>query len=307
MRTILVPLDGSALAEQIIPLVRLYAPLLGAGVHLTRIVPHDAVDTLVSADLPVQAEPGGSLASGWARSPLVQTLFRRHAEHYLETCAAQLRVAGLKVATTIQVGPPAESILELASQPDIAMVAMTTNGYSGLRRWTTGSVARQVVRAAQVPVLIVRCVAPDLLAAPDLRLTRALVALDGSALARQALPLAVELAVQARAELVLLQAVAPTIEYTDVLAIRHEQAATELDDLAAAIRREHGVAVTAVVALNSAAEAIVGEAEQRRAELIVMATQGQGGLRRLVLGSVADRVLHTTPTPLLLVRARTAA
>jgi nucleotide-binding universal stress UspA family protein len=88
------------------------------------------------------------------------------------------------------------------------MIAMATHGYSGLKRWALGSVTDKVVHATSTPVFIARGAAPE--RAPALK--RILVPLDSSALARQALPLATQLARSARAELLLLQAVAPTIE-----------------------------------------------------------------------------------------------
>jgi nucleotide-binding universal stress UspA family protein len=180
-------------------------------------------------------------------------------------------------------------------------------------RWALGSTTDKVVHATSTPILIVRGAAPA--RAPAIN--RIMVPLDGSALARQALPLATELARSARAELLLLQAVAPSIEASpsfpargqlipplgELLAALRHQAASELDALADELL-SHIVAVTTHVVNGHAAEVLVDEAAQRGVDLIVMATHGYSGLRRWALGSVADKVLHATTTPLILVRAR---
>jgi nucleotide-binding universal stress UspA family protein len=187
-----------------------------------------------------------------------------------------------------------------------------THGRSGLRRWALGSVADRVVQAAPAPVLLVR--GSDL-PTHTFNLKRILLPLDGSDLARQALPIAVELATCAQAELALLQAIAPVIEgypnlfsqptsqYGAVLAALREQAEVELGGVAGELRPQEPV-VTTSVANGHPAEVIVDEAARHAASLIVMATHGRGGLRRWALGSVADKVLHTTTTPLMLVRAQ---
>jgi nucleotide-binding universal stress UspA family protein len=140
-----------------------------------------------------------------------------------------------------------------------------------------------------------------------------LVPLDGSDFAQQALPVAVELATRARAELILLQAIAPTLEayphiplpsgVQDALRGRAQQ---ELDTLTDTLRHE-AMPTMPVVTIGHVAEAIVDEAARRQADLIVMATHGHSGMKRWAIGSVADKVLHATAAPLILVHARAQA
>jgi len=178
---------------------------------------------------------------------------------------------------------------------------MATHGYGGLRRWALGSVTDRVVHTATVPVCVVRSAAH--VAPGEHALTRILVPLDGSDLARQALPLAIELAKRASAELVVLRAVEPHTQYASLLIMQRTQAARDLHALAAELRQQQ-VVVTPMVVVGSATEAIVDAAAQRGVDLIVMATHGYGGLQRWALGSVADKVLQAAPIPILLVRAR---
>jgi nucleotide-binding universal stress UspA family protein len=89
----------------------------------------------------------------------------------------------------------------------------------------------------------------------------------------------------------------------DIAVGPYEQAAHDLVTCAANLRREQITAIPMVVT-GHVAEAIVDEAARREVDIIVMATHGYGGLRRWALGSVADKVLHATTTPLVLVRAQ---
>jgi nucleotide-binding universal stress UspA family protein len=153
--------------------------------------------------------------------------------------------------------------------------------------------------------------APSAQGAP--RLKRILVPLDGSALARQALPIALELAAPAQAELILLWVVAPSIEEymhafpadADAHRILHDQA-TEALAARDGDRSIPAVQLTTAVGVGLPAQAIVEEAAWRRVDLIVMATHGYSGLQRWRLGSVANAVLHATTIPLLLVRSQAA-
>jgi nucleotide-binding universal stress UspA family protein len=237
---------------------------------------------------------------------------REAAEVYLRE-QGQRELQGFDVDPIVHFGSPAETIAMVAEEHGATMVAMATHGYSGLRRWTLGSVTDKVVQTSATPVLVVRAAEQPPAAAPTLR--RIMVTLDGSALARQALPFACDLARRAGSELVVLT-VAPMLSWSGAELITTVQEADEeavrlrarlQDELApfAPALREHGVKVVPVATFGvSAAAVIIGEAEDRGADLIVMATHGRSGLGRWALGSVADKVLHGTSTPLLVIRAR---
>jgi nucleotide-binding universal stress UspA family protein len=309
MSIILVPLDGSALAEQVIPYVRQLAPLLHAGVRLLHVVPDAALERLLADEDMRLAEWERHALPHATRVPCAWDSLRGQAEDYLETQASQLRAEALGVSLSVRRGVPADMILAAAEPLSCSLIAMATHGYSGLRRWTLGSVADKVVRGTAIPTLVVRGSGP--LRAAGFR--RIMVALDGSALAQQALPLALELAVAAHAELILLEAISPTIESypctplpSGILAALCDQASIALHTLADQFG-SLSVPVTPVVVVGYAAEAIVEEAAHRHVDMIVMATHGWGGLRRWALGSVADKVLHATTTPLLLVRIHGAS
>jgi nucleotide-binding universal stress UspA family protein len=229
--------------------------------------------------------------------------------------AQHLRRAGLAVEVDVRFGSPSACIAEVAAILPNALIAMATHGYNGLRRWTQGSVADQVLQRVRVPLLLVRGSTQATVATPTLK--RILVPWDGSTLARAALPYAATLARAAGAEVILEQAVAALavaagerhqqrrrgLAALDGLAAIHAQAVNDTEALAAELRRE-GVAATAAVEAGDAPAVIAAAAARYNADLIVMATHGYGGLRRLAVGSVADSVLHLTPTPILLVPVR---
>jgi nucleotide-binding universal stress UspA family protein len=312
MNTILVPLDGSTLAEQILPYIRTLAPILSAQVRLLVVVPDPEPDRLLTDSLSGSYGVGMPPERYRERQQLALEEAWAHAEGYLAAHTSRLQAEGLDVESEVRVGPAAENIVEVAQHMRATLIAMVTHGRSGLRRWALGSVADRVVQAAPAPVLLVR--GSDL-PTHTFNLKRILLPLDGSDLARQALPIAVELATCARAELTLLQAIAPVIEgypnlfsqptsqYGAVLAALRGQAEVELGGVAGELHPQEPV-VTTSVANGHPAEVIVDEAARHAASLIVMATHGRGGLRRWALGSVADKVLHTTTTPLVLVRAQ---
>lgn len=312
MKTILVPLDGSQLAEQILPYVHVLAPIMHANVRLLQVVHEPEAEAMLEQTVSNLYSMGDPLVRVYDRKHIVLEESIAAAESYLATRAARLEDAGIAASYTVQAGPAAEAIVEMAHAADVQLVAMATHGYGGLRRWALGSVADRVVQAISTPVFLIR--ATQYAAARPFAIERVLMPYDGSELARQALPIARELATDAQASLIVVQAVSPTVEaypslltqpapqYGAVLSALHEQARRDLQALAHDMR-EIGLSVTTIVESGHAAEVIVDEANRRNASLIVMATHGRGGLRRWALGSVADKVLHAAHIPLVLVRA----
>jgi nucleotide-binding universal stress UspA family protein len=315
MHTIVVPLDGSELAAQVMPHVRTLAPLLDAHVHLLRVVPATPPgdsESWAQVLISVYGAPESEAARRDHHNDVMEELHQQ-AQAYLDAQAQMLRSAGIEVTSEVRTGSPAELIVEVAAahMPG-ALIAMATHGYSGLRRWALGSVADKVIHATDAPVLLVRGQAQPVVQPPH----RILTPLDGSGLSRQALPLASEIARAARAELILLRAVVPMIEAyigapvlgrplvenSETLNALYEYALDELKAEAASLRAEAPRVLTRAI-IGYPAEVIIDEAREMDVDLIVMATHGYSGLRRWALGSVADKVLHATTTPLILVRA----
>jgi nucleotide-binding universal stress UspA family protein len=204
--------------------------------------------------------------------------------------------------------------VEVAADADDTLIMMATHGYSGIRRWTLGSVTEQVIHTTTRPVFIMHGAAPPPASNPP-HLKHMLLPLDGSDFSRQALPLAAELATHTQATLHLLHAHLPVGAYpalaraslaherfTDLLAEQRQNITRELEGVASTLQQQ-SIATSTCVKDGYPAEVITAEAARRQCDAIVMATHGYSGIRRWALGSVANRVLHTTPVPLLLVHA----
>jgi nucleotide-binding universal stress UspA family protein len=139
---IMVPLDGSPVAEQVLPPAVSVAQALDAEIVLFRV--------------PI-VQISGSLSGEWVL-PLEGTLGTADeiAGVYLNRVAEHLREQGIKVSTAMQMGGVASVITEYAEANEIDLIAMCTHGRTGLARWALGSVADRVLRAGNIPLLLVR-------------------------------------------------------------------------------------------------------------------------------------------------------
>src|SRR4030043_1558088 len=134
---VLVPLDGSRCAENVLPKVEELASDLKAGVCLLRVT---AAHTFPGMD---QTE--------------AQVKVVEEAKEYLHHLEEPLKAKGLDVDTHVRYGADATEILAHAAQKEIDLIAMSTHGRSGLKRWFFGSVAERVLRHSPKPVFLVRC------------------------------------------------------------------------------------------------------------------------------------------------------
>jgi len=145
IRQILVPLDGSALAEAALAPAAAMAELFEAELVLVQIAPPLTAGSL----LPV------NFAAGYDRDAVA--LLRKQAQDYLEDLGEDLRKRGTRVRTTVVVGPNVgEALINLAHPERIDLVAIATHGRSGLQRLVLGSVADKLIRGSEPPVLVIR-------------------------------------------------------------------------------------------------------------------------------------------------------
>jgi nucleotide-binding universal stress UspA family protein len=300
MSRILVPLDGSPLAVQVLPYVGTFAKLLNAEVHLTHVITqgdhyHLALDRGLWDELQDNNRTNPNNTDDLSA-------LRETALSYLEQQAIPLRVAGIVVGTSVMEGRPAEVIVGAAE--DSLMIAMATHGYSGVRRLALGSTTDKVVHAASIPVFVVHIKPQHTFA-----LRRILVPLDGSKIAQRALPTAIKLAQASGAEIILLAVAPPPIGGIEValapMIIDDQDRAAIHDRLLSEVIASgcdaSGVKITPLVVEGFVAEEISDEAERTQSDLIVMSSHGYGGWRRLALGSITDKVMHITRTPLLVI------
>lgn len=307
MELIIVALDGSPQAEQILPYVRLLAPALQANVLLLQVLTPATQEAFLEADTGQHSRSPSD--TGWAPTHAPGSLSAYHrARHYLDIQAAPLCACGISVACAVEAGAPAAVIAAVAKRERASIIALASHGYSGVRRWALGSVAEQIIKTTDIPVLLAR-IAKEPPAAP-VNLRRLLVPLDGSIFAHNALEHGLAVAHGAQSELIMLETVAPSIEdYLSGTARLSEQRASIHEQVRRAYAARWGqhsadqAMITAAIGLGSPATAIVEEAHRRHAGLIVLAIPAHSPLHLRSGGNIAEYVLHHTTTPLLLVRS----
>lgn len=291
LRTILVPLDGSALGEYALPTATDLAQRSGAQLLLVRAARRDAEEAAAYLDqLPAEAF-GLPTAQAEGDSP---------ASSRLPTCLRH-----------VAPGDPAEVILAAARDHAADLIVMTTHGRGGLRHLLLGSVAEKVIATSPIPVWVVRASHASLPSVVDIPV-EILVPLDGSPFAEAALPVARELASVLGAGILLVHAVEPASLADDLLLTQPiippetalldaSEARTYLGDWVERLRLE-GRPARLVVDDGAARDVLLRESATPGIRLVVMATHGRTGLRQTLFGSVAHDTLRHGTLPVVLVR-----
>lgn len=300
IKSILVPLDGSPFSEQALPWAACLAKVTGAHLELVRV--HDPV-------------PAWTIATeGAVAATTVDPSIRDGEEQYLANCAARLEEGGFTgITRQLLDGDVVDQIAAHAEDNAFGLVVLATHGRGALSRLWLGSVSDALVRRLTVPVLLIRP-AEGTAIPPATQFRKVFVALDGSTESESAIGPALALADPKRCEVVLLRVVPPipiageagmgaSLAMDESLtASLTEQAETYLAGVAARVRSPAVKVSTRVVVEPGVAQAILHEATLADAELVALATHGARGLRRMVLGSVADKVLRGADRPVLLTR-----
>jgi nucleotide-binding universal stress UspA family protein len=295
LRRILVPLDGSPLAEAVLPAVGTLASRFNARVTLFHVLETAAPDTVHGQ--PHLTDP--------ARA---QAYLERLARHpLLAGCAVDVHVHETK-ATDV-----AASVVTHAEELGAELIALATHGERTLRSFLFGRVALRALQRGTTPILLVR---PASAAATAFRCRTILVPLDGTSCHEPSLPMAAALATAFDAT-VALMTVVPTVTTLpgpqaataallpsatrEVLNLAEQQTATYLQEREAALRTQ-GVAVRSAVRRGDPVTALLDAAKAQQADLVVMATHGKGPLEAFWSGSLTPKVMETLDPPLLLVR-----
>ena len=310
---ILVPLDGSKLAQQALPYARAIAAACSAEVELIEVVAPFEECVRASTDDELVAVGAGSRFDRWPTSNEWASIAQGFREDAGKRLAASEALIGAGVTTHSAVleGDAAEAIIKEADARPGTLIVMATHGRSGLGRWLMGSVTDKVVRHANQPTLVVRA-RDDADASPG-SIGEVILPLDGSATAETAVPHALEMAKLLGAGISLIRAVSPashadaSLEYMPdsyqrLVEDAREDAEEYLDGVATRIRDQGISEVRSEALIGNAGSAIVDLARAADDPLVVMATHGRSGIGRWVLGSVADRVVRHGPGPVLVVR-----
>lgn len=289
---ILVPLDGSDLAERAIaPAVRI-AGAMGARLVLLRAVPVSAV---VSADPQLYEE--------------LRRLGEEDAMAYLRTVQQDLQQQ-VSVDVATDHGPAADCIIDYAFDHDVDLIVMSSHGRSGLQRFVYGSVAEKVLRQAPCATAVIR-------AGADMPLRdshNVLVPLDGSELAEKAIEPAMALAGALESDVHLLrvtQSGHARLETASMQPVFDQIEAKEIAEAETYLQHKYNeldnahLFIDVVMTDGSVAEAIMQYAKEHHINLIVMSSHGRSGLSRWMYGSVTEQVLRGACCATLVIRAQT--
>jgi len=299
LKKILVPLDGSPLAEQALGPALALARAVSAEALLLRSVTSMQPIFALSSALTGQFESG--LEDGLSASR------QQAVEEYLAGIQRRHECPGCVVHTVAEMGEAAAAIVDVAHDENVDLIVMSTHGETGVRRAVWGSVTERVLHGADCPVLVVRSADP---------IRRVLVALDGSELSERILPPAFDVARALGAQVILLRVsetpllnpleigmmwdMEPPLADQDVVAAARSAAERYLADIAA----REGLAddVVTVVLEGLAADRIEEYARLADIDLIAMSTHGRTGLRRWLYGSITTRVMRSGHRSMLILR-----
>jgi nucleotide-binding universal stress UspA family protein len=289
----LVPLDGSEFAEQALPAAEVLSRAFHAHISLVSVF-----------------DKGGRLATiPFSKSQDKESNSTSEAgEVYLMRVTERLRQKGIYVDYTILEGPVAETIINYAEKHDVDMIIISTHGRSGMPRWILGSVANRMIQLTTKPILIIRPIEGE--APPIPQFDCLLVTLDGSRNAERVLPY-VRASTRFDSRVILLSVPEIPDEYrygavVEEIAQLRKQAVAEAEEYlqsVACVLREDGISVDIRVEGSRPAKTIVRVAQEENVDVVMLATHGHGGLDRLFMGSVADRVVQNTRSPVFIVPA----
>jgi nucleotide-binding universal stress UspA family protein len=288
-------LDGSKVAEQVLPYARYLAGKLKIPVDLLSVV--DVVGMTGSMEASNARNLDAFVAENVHRS-----------EAYLEKIGRTF--TGVALSHMVIKGKPEDVVIEKSASD--TLIAMATHGRSGVDRWLLGSVAEKVLRVTSNPLLLVRAT-KDGKSEGEKTIKRVIVPLDGSVLAEKVLPHVTALAKEMTFETVLLRAynlrqVISTFEdYVpdwDLLeAEAMGEATSYLNGKVRELKGQGLIEVSSRISEKETAQEIIDLATEPNS-LIAMCTHGRSGLKRWVLGSVTEKVVRHSNSPVLVIPAR---
>ena len=308
---IIVPLDGSESSAHALPAAQLMAGASGAKLTLVRCFP----------EIP---EWQADASRGRRRGSMADAEHRRVGA-YLAGQRLRLERQGFPSTVEIEAreGPAHDIIAGVANRNPHSLIAMSTHGQGGWGRLMSGSVTSRVLGAVRNPAFVVRCNDLDCPVVPP-SFDNIIVPLDGTELGESALQYAGELASTFDARITLLRSIpdaahfyyahadwsffgGPSFSHNDVQDMAGEaeaDSAKYLDGAANTLSSSFpGIQVGKLSSNANAAKAIVDLSQRLDNSMVVMATRGRRGLRRMLLGSVADQVVRNSPVPTLLVKS----
>lgn len=298
IKHILVPLDGSALAECVLPHVLAIAPAFEARVTLLHVL-----------------ELSHTKGDDHAIDPLDWNLKKHEAGAYLDGIATRLRNANLKVNDVTLEGQPAERVIDFANNNDVDLIALSTHGQSGLSGWNINSVVQKITLRSFKSTLLVRAYRSSGIEPAEIRYNRLFVGMDCSARAEYILPIAIGLAQFYKAQLILGTVIRkPEIlhrfplsdedmELVTRIADRNHHAASHYFDQLRSRLSLQGIDLqTRLVVSDNMTTTLHDMVEQENADLVMLVAHGYSGEARWPYGSIATSFIAYGTSSLMIMQ-----
>lgn len=272
---VLTLLDGSEYAAQALPMARFVCESLGAKLTLLSVIEENQDEKEIS--------------------------------DYLCKTAETIHAVGIQVNCAVRYGSTSKATHNFVEEKGVDLVIVTTHGQSGKKNWMGEGLSSKLVHLLDIPVLLVQVYESGPATAPHFG--RILVALDGSIFSEQALPYARSMAKKFECELMLLSvpAVPESEKYrapaSVIQAIRSQEVSSMrkfLESVAESMRQDQ-IPVKTIVSGSYPARTIVEIAKREGVDLIMITSQGRGGLDLLFTGSVAQQVVQLSDNPVFIV------
>jgi nucleotide-binding universal stress UspA family protein len=290
---ILVPLDGSSLAETILPHVSIIANVDSSEVILLRVL-----------DKPKQSYSKETI------NPLDWQIRKAEASAYLEQLANQLVDSGLRARTEILEGSAAESIVEYAQLNEIPLIMLSSHGESGITGWNVSSVVQKVILRARTSIMIVRAYKPGTSETKELRYQRILVPLDGSQRAESVLSRATAVARYQEAQLIIVHVIKqPEMPRRTPLTQEDQELVEQVTDRNRAEAEKYLAELKTRLDVNNETRLLVSRSvistlhefiEREKIDLVFLAAHGYTGETRWPYGSTVVSFIAYGTTPLMI-------
>jgi nucleotide-binding universal stress UspA family protein len=314
-KKILVPLDGSEHSRKIVGWATGLAGALNAEIILLSVIDPEEIEILEATTRVSEQEPGGSPRTP---SDVIDDAISQ-SEQDLQVEADRIKAAGVVAKISVGAGSPAEVIVSEAHAREVDVIAMATRRESALARGVLGSVTDRVLHSTATPIFTLY---PgeihefdDTSGGP----ARVIVPLDGSTLAETAVQPAVEIAKAAKAEIVFTEVLRLPFFGVGVAGIEYgagdyagdfgiDSQKQEINEYLSGFIKDAeaaGLTASANIRTGSPSQQIVDEAAEHENSIVVMGSHGSGGLKRWVVGSVADKVIRSAQRPVLVIPPKT--
>ena len=296
-RRFLVPVDGSPFSELAIPVAIDLATREGHGAEVHLVLVYEPILDVQGVP-PIDPTYGRSILAGY--------------DEMMADLVSRTRTDRITPKGEVLIGPVVTTLLDHAAKVQASLIVLTSHGRGGLNRLWLGSTAEGLARRSEIPVLLLRPeddVPPGL---PPIRTV--LIPLDASGFGKEIVECAVRLAgvegvtyhlVHVVPRIPVVLSAASLDHDVELYQARRTLALDFLDSVATGLRARGATARTEVRASNAVAKELLTMVEEGEYDLIAMATHGRGGIGRMVIGSVADKILRGTRVPLLLHRPAT--